>query len=233
MQKKLLTNFVLLFILLIISNLLTACNAGQESNASSSGSVLMGKAQDHALSAATSPESYSSTEHYAQRTAHTTLNSPINWIRQNSRTTQSLNAITYGNGTFVVVANGGNIYHSPDGINWLPRNGSGGLALNGVTYGVVKGSGTFVAVGDNGSIYRSTDGINWSPKNGSGGPSLRGVIYGIVNGVAAFVAVGDAGSVYYSPDGINWNSTSSGNRNNFTSVAYGVVKGIGKCLVAS
>ncbi len=65
MQKNPLTNFMSLFILLITCSLLAACNAGQESNSSSSASMLVSKAHSRDLSAIASPGAYSPSGRYA------------------------------------------------------------------------------------------------------------------------------------------------------------------------
>ena len=56
-----------------------------------------------------------------------------------------LNNITYGNGTFVAVGDGGTIVTSTDGTTWTPRTSATTVNLHGVAFG----NGIFVAVGDN------------------------------------------------------------------------------------
>jgi hypothetical protein len=75
----------------------------------------------------------------------------VNWTRRTSGTYYSLNAVTYGNGLFVAVGNGGTILTSPDGVNWTRRTSGTSDWLSGVTYG----NGTFVAVGSGGIILTS------------------------------------------------------------------------------
>ena len=57
-------------------------------------------------------------------------------------------SVTYGNGTFVAVGEGGTILTSPDGVSWTERASPTKDFLNGVAYG----NGTFVAVGKDGAI---------------------------------------------------------------------------------
>jgi photosystem II stability/assembly factor-like uncharacterized protein len=83
-----------------------------------------------------------------------TIADPLdNWhLRYSS--SKTLNAVTYGNGTFVAVGYQGTILYSVDGIAWEPRTSGTSMYLNGVTYG----NSTFVAVGDHGTILISIDG---------------------------------------------------------------------------
>jgi hypothetical protein len=59
--------------------------------------------------------------------------------------------VTYGNGTFVAVGEGGTILTSPDGVSWTARTSGTSNWLDGVAYG----NGLFVAVGDRGTILTS------------------------------------------------------------------------------
>jgi len=58
--------------------------------------------------------------------------------------------VAYGNGLFVAVGIG-DIFTSPDGVNWTARTSVTSNYLNGVTYG----NGRFVAVGNFGTILTS------------------------------------------------------------------------------
>jgi len=73
------------------------------------------------------------------------------WTPRTSNTNQHLYGVTYGNGTFVAVGEGGTILTSQNGQNWTPRESGTTQPLYGVTYG----NGTFVAVGKNGTILTS------------------------------------------------------------------------------
>jgi hypothetical protein len=65
---------------------------------------------------------------------------------------QGLNSISYGNGLFVAVGNGGVIYTSLDGLTDIFNVSGTTSTLNSVTYG----NGAFVAVGNNGTILISS-----------------------------------------------------------------------------
>lgn len=70
-------------------------------------------------------------------------NDGYTWYSKNSGTSNTLNAITFGNNTFVSVGNSGT-----------------SNTLNGITFG----NNTFVAVGDYGTILISTNnGYTWRP----------------------------------------------------------------------
>jgi hypothetical protein len=75
----------------------------------------------------------------------------VSWTVRTSGTGSWLNDVTYGNGLFVAVGNGGTILTSPDGVSWTERTSPTIGGLFSVTYG----NGTFVAVGDRGIILTS------------------------------------------------------------------------------
>jgi hypothetical protein len=75
----------------------------------------------------------------------------ITWTARNSGMGTSLHAVTYGNGLFVAVGDGGTTLTSEDGITWTPRTSGTSNDLYGVTYG----NGLFVAVGKYGTILTS------------------------------------------------------------------------------
>ena len=111
-------------------------------------------------------------------------------------------AVTYGNGTFVIVNNGcpsrsrslftipsrSDILTSADGTVWTcnAKTLEDGVFLKGVTFG----NGIFVAVGSNGAILTSSDGADWTTiPSWITNINLKGVTHD--NGV--FVAVGGTG----------------------------------------
>ena len=112
----------------------------------------------------------------------------------------SFNALTYGNGIFVGVGQGGTIVTSTDGANWSAQNSGTEKDLFGVGYG----NGIFVVVGNDATILTSSDGAHWTDRSLSKTYGFYGVAYG--NGV--FVIVGRLASSwglsFNSPDGRNW-----------------------------
>jgi hypothetical protein len=112
--------------------------------------------------------------------------------------------VTYGNGLFVAVGEGGAILTSPDGVSWTARTSGTGNDLSGVTYG----NGPSWRWGTGGAILTSPDGVSWT-----GGPRGRHDLYGVAYGNGTFVAVGDRGTILTSPDGVSWTQRTSGTGN--------------------
>ena len=143
------------------------------------------------------------------------------WVKQPIGTNIStLNAIAYGNNTFVV-ATGDSLpagdktqrfLTSTNGTNWFVQTWPNGntRAVNGLAYG----AGLFVAVCERAEIWTSPDGTNWtqrvSPQTGSSF-KLAAVTY---RPDVGFAAVGDAVSslaeIETSPDGISWSLQATG-----------------------
>jgi hypothetical protein len=138
-----------------------------------------------------------------------------NWTQRTSGTNSSLYGITYGNGMFVAVGQGGTILTSTGGTNWTARSSGTGAILADVTYG----NGTFVAVGYGGRFVTSTNGINWTYMNPF--PAISLPVSAITYGNGLFVAVGYWDLVFTSPDGFNWTKRSSGVRYSLNCIAYG------------
>jgi len=131
-------------------------------------------------------------------------------------------AITWGNGVWVLVGFGNYNDVGPDGISnfgvimtssnlstWTPQAAPepvSDLALASIAYA----NGLFVAVGsafdpvyavNYGAILTSPDGVKWTLQDsGTSDISLKKVIYGS----GLFVALGLDGTILTSPDGVNW-----------------------------
>jgi hypothetical protein len=127
----------------------------------------------------------------------------ITWSNCVSGTSENLNAITYGNGTFVAAGGyftNSALLTSTDAINWTNRtNGSDILA------GVTCGNGQFVAVGFN--FYGNTavsltspDGVIWTRH--ILGPAIYSA-YGICFDQGLY-ALASANGLFTSTDGVNW-----------------------------
>lgn len=126
---------------------------------------------------------------------------------------EALQAVTYGDGQFVAVGNGGTILTSPDGTAWKLRPFWFRESLHGVAYG----AGRFVAVGAAGRIATSVDGATWVTRPSPTRSRLNGVTY---TG-SRFVAVGDGGAMLVSEDGLQWQSLPGATPFNLYAVAYG------------
>lgn len=142
-----------------------------------------------------------------------------NWTWRNPAPTgNNMLGLTYGNGLFVAVGNGGTILTSADGVNWTQQLAPPNANLAAVTYGL----GMFAAVGIDSSgssanvILTSADGTSWTQVlGGLGTAGLNAVTFG----GGEFVAVGTAGNNLSSSDGIVWTPGS----NSITGSAFGVV----------
>ena len=145
---------------------------------------------------------------------------PTGWIEESLPF--SANAITFGDGKFVIVGEDSKFAYSTDGITWTTTAAfnSAQSPFSAVTYG----DGKFVAVAKSNydDTAYSTDGINWTLGKLPFASDWRGITYG--NG--KFVAVSrqrkDDKDAAYSTDGINWTAiAAAGFASHVESVAYG------------
>lgn len=140
-----------------------------------------------------------------------TLPASVNW-----------KALTYGNGVFVAIQNGGTgAATSTDGITWTSRTMPVTLSWFSVAYG----NGLFVAVGWASGLVATTiyatspDGITWTQRVMPSSKIWTSVCFG--NG--RFVAVsgyGDSGTAV-SLDGITWTAGTNSSATNWQCVAFG------------
>ena len=120
-----------------------------------------------------------------------------NWTQAALTASQTIQAITYGNGKYVAVGLSGTSYYSTDGINWTAGSG-----LN-TSYNYRKveyGNGVFVAITDKAYPYYSTDGITWV-KGGYTPTNACDLTFG--NGIF-MVAIKSSSYIYISTDGKSW-----------------------------
>jgi hypothetical protein len=147
----------------------------------------------------------------------------ITWTIRTSSVDRQWQAVTYGNGTFVAVADSGTgnrVMTSPDGVTWTSRVSAGDHDWNSVTYG----NGTFVAVsqtaGVGNQVMTSPDGITWTIQTSAADLFWQSVTYG--NGLFVAVAYSGTGNrVMTSPDGVTWTSRTSAADLFWWSVTYG------------
>lgn len=135
----------------------------------------------------------------------TVLTSPdgITWTPQTAGpTTDTYQAIAYGNGRFVIAGGGLNgiaIETSTDGVTWTAgpsslTNFTG--AVNGITFG----NGQFVAVNGSNTTITSTDGSTWAVHTSTGSTVAIKIFYG--NGL--YIATGQNGTIATSTDGVTF-----------------------------
>jgi len=123
----------------------------------------------------------------------------LNWSSPASYpTSNTLLAVTYGNGLYVAVGERGTIVKSSDLATWTVCNSGTTKTLRAITY-----TGTwFLAGGDSATMLRSADGSGWTPS-----PASSFDVRGLASGNGAVVAVGvynGVGRFHASPDGLGW-----------------------------
>ncbi|HMA78203.1 MAG TPA: LamG-like jellyroll fold domain-containing protein, partial [Candidatus Paceibacterota bacterium] len=133
----------------------------------------------------------------------------INWSGVDLGT-NDFDDITYGDGRFVMVADGSDtVAYSEDAVNWTVNSVLGG---NDVWDAVAYGEGRFVAVGDcdpsgpDCAMYSEDGGETWTASSiGNDDQFWTDITYG----AGRFVAVADDGTyrAAYSEDGITWATT--------------------------
>jgi len=131
------------------------------------------------------------------------------WDQINATGNPDFSAVTYGEGTFVMVGQSGRIFTSPDADNWTQRDSG----VNSNLRDVVWGGDLFVVVGDEGVIlFSDNGGITWSDSiQVTLDPEVNDIsdinIIGIEYAGQMFIAIGEEntlGSSILSSNGINW-----------------------------
>jgi hypothetical protein len=171
----------------------------------------------------------------------------VNWVMpfSNSLSVLELYDIVYYSGMFVAVGYDGyygtNIYHSTNGINWVPH--ASGIAN---VFRVTRGGSVFVAVGDgaipftsnsytNRNIFTSADGITWTARSSGTPPNDVHFINDVAYGAGRFVAVA-TGNILTSATGTTWTKTNypnAGNQISFCNNIFILTSGPGSNLLSS
>lgn len=125
----------------------------------------------------------------------------------------NLSAVAHGNGTYVVVSDGGNVFVSSDGNSWRRKN----LGTYHDFKGVAFAANRFIVVGDSGSLFTSANGETWERRISGASTQLNSVAFG----EGKWIAVGESGVMCVSADGISWSAHVEKVRHGFRSVAYG------------
>jgi photosystem II stability/assembly factor-like uncharacterized protein len=119
----------------------------------------------------------------------------------------SVNALTFGDNTYVAAGNSGTLATSTDGITWTTRtSGFGTTDIFSLTFG----NGIFVAGGNASTLTTSTDGITWTSRSAFPPPPNAQTIRALTFGNNTYVAGGDQGVLSTSTDGITWTTRTSG-----------------------
>jgi hypothetical protein len=139
----------------------------------------------------------------------------ITWSAINSLVGGTNNAVTHGDGMWIVVGGNAKIRRSTDAITWVE---SSSLFGSSTILTATWGNGLFIVGGRNGQVRRSTDGITWATSNASIGTSIYSSAYG--NGI--YVIGGSAnGDMRISSNGTTWTSVVSGFTGAISAIAYG------------
>ncbi|MGA9751575.1 MAG: cell wall-binding protein [Acidobacteriota bacterium] len=123
-----------------------------------------------------------------------------------------MNAVAYGNHTFVVPGLNSRVYLSRDGRRWSNVYVGERAWLIGAAYG----DGIFVVVGERGKTFMSVDGKTWYPSR----TASRKLLTAVAFGRHRFVTVGEGGSIFSSRDGLTWRRVAHG-ASAFSGVTYG------------
>ena len=117
---------------------------------------------------------------------------------------QLMNALAYGNNTYVAVGFGGVIATNDSAAAGGPWT----LQYSGTTqnlYGVSFVNGVFIAVGAQGALLTSTDGVAWTARSSNTTEDLWQVAFG----ANTYIVTGNAGTILSSSDSAVWTPQSN------------------------
>lgn len=139
-------------------------------------------------------------------------------------TVNNIEAIAYGDGTFVIGA-GNQIFTTTDGVNFTEQVSPFSGAIRAAGFG----NGTFVLGGRYGEVAYSTDmGVTWTIVSASFDTNDTDFVETVFYGNGLFVAAGSiSGQIATSPDGITWTQRTD----NIASVPYSGAYGNGVYIV--
>ena len=137
----------------------------------------------------------------------------------NMPSSQAWNSVCYGNGKFVVMAYGSNVFaYSSDGITWT----QGTMPSTQNWQYIYYGNNKFVTVADASNVFAySTDGITWTQGTLPSIQAWASICYGNNKFVITY-GNGMASDVFaYSSDGITWTEGTMPSEQQWQSVCYG------------
>lgn len=111
--------------------------------------------------------------------------------------TDTMNAMAFGAGKYVIVGNGESLAYSTDANTWSAATDP--VAAGGNWLWVIYAASKFVAGASDGKIITSTDGVTWSVS----ATLTAGHCNSATFGNSLFVCCG-SGSIYSSPDAVTW-----------------------------
>ncbi len=151
-----------------------------------------------------------------------------NWHQRGAGvTTEDLEAVVYGNGSFIAVGRNGTIVSSADGVLWTSLNSGTTKWIKAITYS----NQMFKAVGWEGVYLTSDDGQQWNVQIlATSNDYHNDIIYagGLYVVVGYFNDIAPRGNAINSVDGINWDVDTMG----FAAYHYGIAYGANTYVVA-
>jgi hypothetical protein len=136
-----------------------------------------------------------------------TINSAISGISSN------VNAIIYGNNTFVYAGDGGTLVTTPNTVTWTARTSGTSNNINALIYA----NNTFVYAGAGGVLATSSDAVTWTQRTSGTSSNINTLTY--ANNT--FVYAGDTGVLATSSNAVTWTARTSGTSSNINALAYG------------
>lgn len=124
----------------------------------------------------------------------------------------NINALTFGNGLFVIGSNTGGIRTSTNGTSWTSQ--TSGTSSNITT--VAHSNGIYLYAGVNGILATSTDAVTWTAR--TSGTTLQINTIGYYNGL--YMYGGNSGILSTSTDAVTWSSVVSNTTSNILSISY-------------
>ncbi len=131
-----------------------------------------------------------------------------------SETSSAINDLTYGNGTYVMVGDGGMLRTSTDLISWTARTSGTSSAIAKVRYD----NGIYVFAGTNLPPRYSTDAVTWATSTGIAATNdFTNLFYND----GQYIAMGINGLLFTSTNAITWEQRTNGSGVDGTAMAYG------------
>jgi hypothetical protein len=152
--------------------------------------------------------------YYNQATAVLTSTNGSIWTRQYLPRPFQVRDLAWGNGLFVAVGYGPEIWMSRDGTVWSSYPVLGCETAEWEC--IASLDNRFVAVGDNGKVLVSLDGTTWTCV----ATATTRRLLGVAHGKGRYVAVGARGTILASTDTVHWTNIPSGTPDRLETVLF-------------
>jgi hypothetical protein len=132
------------------------------------------------------------------------LSQNLSWSTVLNFGSSNVNALSFGNSTFIAGFSNGQMRTSTDTTNWSAVTSNfGTTSINSIAFG----NGIWLAVGNTGQMRSSVNSSTWvTVVSNFGTTNIRKIKYS--NNI--WVAVGNSGQIRRSEDGVTWSAVSSG-----------------------